>query len=179
MNKKLRIFIAAAAVLLLGGIAWTVLTIPEPPEESSDAAPPVMEYQTSVLSEERDGRMLWELRADSMQMDVGTQVTSLIRPVARYYQADGSVLTLTAPEGSYSNLTQNVLLSGGVQATMTDGSELLSESLAWVAGEDRLVATGQAVFRRTDLEVRGDKIEARQAFSVFRAEGNAQVKKEN
>ena len=176
-NRKTTLLIAAALIVLAGGLLWTVLTVP-PERAEAPEEPKAMEYQSNFLSEEKNGRVLWDLKAESTTVDMATQGTAFKNPVGHYYQEDGTVLTLTAPSGVYDSATKNVKLFGGVHATTTDGGDLKGEALEWIAGEDRLIATGQAVFLRPGLEVRGDKIEARAAFTVFRAEGNAYIKKE-
>ena len=177
MNRKTTLLIAAAILVLAAGLFWTVLTVPpEPPEAPKE--PKAMEYQSNFLSEEKNGRVIWDLKAESTTVDMATQGTLFKNPVGHYYQEDGTVLTLTAPSGVYDSATKNVKLFGGVHATTTDGGDLKGEALEWIAGEDRLIAAGKAVLLRPDLEVRGDKIEARAAFTVFRAEGNAYIKKE-
>ena len=178
MNKKTTLLIAAALIILAVGLAWTGLTIPSEPAESPEE-PRAMEYQSNFLSEEKNGRVIWDLRSESTTVDMATQATVFKNPIAHYYREDGTVLTLTAPDGTYASDTKNVKLFGGVKATVTDGSALTSNALEWVAGEDRLVATGKAVLSRPGIEARGDKIEAQEAFTVFRAEGNAYIKKEN
>lgn len=178
MNRKSTPLILASVIVLTVGIAWTVLTVPQEPADAPEE-PKSMEYQENFLSEEKNGRVIWDLRAESSTVDMATQGTVFKNPVGHYYREDGTVLTLTAPGGAYDSATRNVKLSGGVKATTTDGSTLTSDELEWVAGEDRLIATGNAVFVQPELEVRGHKIEAQAAFTVFRAEGNAYVKKEN
>ena len=178
MNRKTTLLIAAALIVLVVGILWTVFTVPPEPADTPEE-PKAMEYQENFLSEEKNGRVIWDLRAEPSTVDMATQGTIFKNPVGHYYREDGMVLTLTAPGGTYDSGTKNVKLSGGVKAATTDGSTLTSDELAWVAGEDRLIATGNAVFLQPGFEVRGNKIETREAFTVFRAEGNAYVKKEN
>ena len=179
MNRKSTILIAAAVLLLAVGIFWTVVTVPEEAPEEAPDEPKIMEYQSNFLSEERHGRVIWDIKAEATSVDMTTQATVFKNPVGHYYQEDGNVLTLTAASGTYDSATKNVKLSGGAKATTSDGGVLTSDTLEWVAGEDRLVAAGKAGLTRQDLEARGDKIEAREAFSVFRAEGSAYIKKEN
>ena len=178
MNRKRTPLIVAALFALAAGIAWTVFTVPEEPAEAPEE-PKAMEYQSNFLSEEKNGRVIWDLAAESSTVDMATQGTIFKNPVGHYYREDGTVLTLTAPGGRYDSGTKNVKLSGGVKAVATDGSTLTSEELEWVAGEDRLIATGSAVFSQPGIEVRGNKIEAQAAFTIFRAEGHAYIKKEN
>ncbi len=88
------------------------------------------------------------------------------------------VVTLTAPKGVYASESKNIKLMGGVHVTTTEGAELVSDALEWVASEDRLVATGNAKLTQPGVLAEADRIEAWARFTAFRASGNARLVKE-
>ena len=49
MNRKRTLLILAAVIVLMVGIAWTVLTVPEEPADAPEE-PKAMEYQSNFLS---------------------------------------------------------------------------------------------------------------------------------
>ncbi len=179
MNDKAKLLVLAAVVILAGMIAWTVFTVPPEPKATDEPAKPQnVEYHANTITEEKNGRRVWDIKADTSITDVVTQATTFKNALGHYYQEDGTIVTLTAPEGVYASDTKNIKLLGGVRATTTDGSELISDALEWVAAEDRLVATGKAKLTRPGVMAEADCIEAWEGFTRFRAAGNARLVKE-
>ncbi len=179
MNDKAKLLVLAAVAFLVGMIGWTVLTIPPEPKETGE---PVerknVEYHSNTITSERNGRRIWDIKADTSVTDVVTQDTTFTNAVGHYHQENGTIVTLSAPSGVYASNTNNIKLTGGVRATSTEGAELVSESLEWVAAEDRLVATGKAKLTKPGVLVEADRIEAWAGFTAFRASGNAHLVKE-
>ena len=178
MKDKAKLLIAAMVLALAGLILWTVLTVPEPKTAEEPAKPPNVEYHSNTITEEKNGRRIWDITAETTATDIVTQATTFSNAVGHYYQEDGTVITLTAPTGIYDNDTRNIKLVGGVRATSTGGAELVSDTLEWVATEDRLIAGGQAKLTRPGLWAEADRIEAWAGFTAFRAIGNAHLVKE-
>lgn len=179
MNDKAKLLVMAAAAVMAGLVAWTVFTVPpEPKETDAPSEPKNVEYHANTITEEKNGRRIWDIKADMSVTDVVTQATTFKNAEGHYYQENGTVITLTAPEGVYASDTNNIKLLGGVRATTTEGAELVSDALEWVASEDRLVATGRAKLTRPGVSAEADRIEAWAGFTAFRASGNAHLVKE-
>ena len=71
MSKKAKtlVVLIGAAVIIL--IVWTVSTIPEPPPATPPEPPgSTMSYDGNTLSEEKNGRKIWDLTADHIDVDV-------------------------------------------------------------------------------------------------------------
>lgn len=179
MGNKLKAFVLFLAAVLIGLTVWTVTSVPDPPpeEENKDAVSKVMTYEDNTIREEENGRLVWEVTAKTTAMDTDTQTTNFTEARGKYYLPGGKVLTLTAPRGRYNGRTKNVRLTGGVKAKTTEDEELTSQSLEWVASEDRLIATGKASVSKPGFIVTGDRVEAWQEFTKFRATGHAHIEK--
>ena len=175
MERK-KIAALGAIVVFAGVVAWTVLSIPEPP--ASENVRKEMEYGENTIREEMGGRLLWEMTTSSTKMDVDTQTMTFKDAKGKYCFADGKTLTLTASEGSYDSKTRRLKLTGGVKAALSDGSQMTAKSMEWKGTEDRLVAEGDAFVSRPGMSVKADRIESRDQFQEFRATGNARLIKE-
>ncbi len=162
-------------------IVWAVLTVPKPPSEEDikKEQTKYMEYGPNTIREEQNGKLIWEIVSESSRMNLQTKETEMNKITAKYYQANGNVLTLTAPKGYFDEKTQNIKLTDGVKAINTDKSELTSKELEWTAKEGRLVAAGAAKLVKEDLEVSGDKLEAWDDFEQFSATGHAHIVRKN
>ncbi len=179
MERKKIVAIGALAAVFAAFVAWTVFSIPDAPQsQGASKKAQEMEYGENTIREEIGGKLIWELKTSSSSMDIKTQSTTFKDAKGKYYFADGKVLTLTAAEGSYDSKTKNVKLTGGVIATTSDGAKLTSKELEWLAGKDRLVATGEARVSQEDTSIEADRIEGWNQFQEFRATGHAHVVKE-
>lgn len=179
MERKKLIGLGALIAVFVAFTAWTVFSIPDAPPVTGDPEKPrEMEYGENTIREEIGGKLLWELTMSSSTMDVKTQSSTFKDVKGKYYFADGKVLTLTAPEGSYDSKTKNVKLKGGVTVTTTDDSKLTGKELEWVSGKDRLVATGEARVSQPGMYMEADRIESWNEFQEFRATGHVHAVKE-
>ena len=161
MERKKIVAIGALAAVFAAFVAWTVFSIPDAPQsQGASKKAEEMEYGENTIREEIGGKLIWELKTSSSSMDIKTQSTTFKDAKGKYYFADGKVLTLTAAEGSY------------------DSAKLISKELEWLAGKDRLVATGEARVSQEDTSIEADRIEGWNQFQEFRATGHAHVVKE-
>ena len=121
MNRK-KMALWGLLAVFAGFVAWTALSIPEPPAPipESERKPKEMEYGENTIREEIGGRLLWELTTSSTKMNVDTQATTFKDAKGKYCFEDGRVLTLTAAAGSYDSKTKNLKLTDGVQASLSD-----------------------------------------------------------
>ena len=176
MQKKY--LYGGAAALLLALIVWAISTVPQPPapSEVSDA-PRIMSYEGNTISEERNGNTVWTLTAQKMTVDIDTQDTSMQGIEGTFYSEDGRTLTLHADEGHMDHETRDVVLTGSVNAAMSDGASLMANELKWTSTEGTLTATGDAQVERDDLRATGDRIMSMDEFRQFRIEGNARIEK--
>ena len=178
MERKKIAAIGTITVVFAVLVAWTVFSIPDAPQNQDDSGKArEMEYGENTIREEIGGKLIWELKTSSSSMDIKTQATTFKDAKGRYFFEDGKELTLTAAEGSYDSKTKNVKLTGGVAATTSDGAKLTSKDLEWVAGKDRLVATGEARVSKDDTSIEADCIESWNQFQEFKATGHAHLVK--
>ena len=179
MSKKEKISIGVGILLFLALIAWVVKSIPEPPQpkEESTHTPRVMSYAGNSLSEEKDGRKQWELHADTISMDVDTQDAELEHVTGQFYSADGRVVTLVAKHGTYKQSTKDIAVDGDVKVTNTDGAELTSQKLTWIAAREMLVAEVDVHVKKDDMRASGDRIETSDGFNHFRIIGKAHIER--
>ena len=177
MGRKKYLY-GAAAALLAGLIIWAISTAPAPPTESgASGTPRVMSYENNTLSEERDGRTIWSLTAEEVNVDIDTQDASMRGIVGTFYSEDGRTLILRADEGRMTHETRDVVLTGNVNAEMSDGARLTAQELRWTAAASELTAAGDAQVTRDNLRAMGDSITSSDEFQQFRITGNARIEK--
>lgn len=178
MSTKGKIITGICAVLLLSMIVWVVRSIPESPSENPQESPRVMKYDGNTISAEKDGRTVWKLSAEAMEMEIDTQNASFTNATATFYEEDGRTVELTAPHGAYDAQKKDLKVDGGVHIKTSDGVELSSNELEWTDKDSMLAAIGEAkVTRESDALVgTGDRIESLDGFSMFKIKGSDTVK---
>lgn len=176
MTRRKMIY-GGAAVFLLGLIIWAVATAPAPPSPDAPSGPRIMSYENNTLHEERDGRTVWTLTAKRVSVDIDTNDTTMEGIEGTFYSKDGRTLTLQADEGSMDSATRDVVLTGSIQATMSDGARLQAQELKWTSAEGVLTAEGDAAITRDDVRATGDRIMSSDEFQQFTITGNARIEK--
>lgn len=178
-THKILIFIVLAALAAL--CIWTVQSVPQPADDAAPLEKRVMTYDGNVITEEKDGRKLWELTAQSMEVDIDTQDASIENMDAKFYTEDGRVLHVTAPKASYKAKDKFLTVEGGITGDSTDGAHLKADRLEWSAKENQLSLIGSAELQRDSdaIKAQGDKIESMDGFNKFKISGHAHLEKGN
>lgn len=168
-------FCILAAVL----IVWAVATVPVPNtievETKSDSR--VIQYTGNTIREEKKGKDVWELTAESMDIDVDSQDALMKNIKGKVYLSDGRLVSITALSGKYTAKTKDVILAEEVHVATTDGATLTCKELSWSGSKDTLTAAGAAEIKRENVVATGECIESSDGFRVFRVKGNAHLTK--
>ncbi len=178
MNKWGKALIGAGILLFVCLVVWVVSTTPEPPPEEPLVDPSrKMTYDGNTLSGEQNGKKLWDLTAEHMEVDMNTNDTELENLVGHFYQEDGTSVELRAERGVYQKKKNEIHTEGSVVVTTTDGAKLTSDRLDWAEKEGMLTAEGKAKIEKDDLLAEGDRIESKDGFTHFWIRGNAHIVK--
>ena len=176
MDKKMKVLLVVLLVALAGLVAWVVTSIPAPSTkqvQTSDSK--VMTYDGNTISEEKDGRKIWELTADHIEVDADTQNVKLEKVVGHFYMQDGRIVGIEADNGSYDNATKDISVTGSVVVNNSDGAQLVSDELKWTSKEEMLAAIGNATVSKDDMRANGNRIESTDGFNKIKIIGKAHL----
>lgn len=161
MSKAVNYALMAVAVIFGLTVVWAVVSVRSATEEAA-ATPPakVIEYSNNTLKEERNGRLVWEITADSSSLDISSQQTTLANAKGAFYRDDGSTLRVAAPRGVYDPQRKRVHLSGGVNAVASTGDTLTCDELDYdgTPGKSLIVAKGRAQLNHDGMTVNANKV---------------------
>lgn len=174
-KAKLGIVLVVAAVVAV--VVWAVSTVPQAPPPSEAPASKTMSYDGNTIREEKDGRVIWELTADHIEIDTDTKNVTIEGVHGKFYAADGRIAEVTADHGSYDATSRDVTLEGGIAITNSDGASLQSDQLKWTAAEQCLSALGNALAQKDDITISGDRIDSTDAFNKVKVSGHAHIAK--
>ena len=178
MSRKGKLWAALGVLLFVCVVIWAVRTAPQPPQKAPvEDGPKVMSYDNNTISEEKDGKKIWELTSESMTVDVDTKNVELTGLSGKFYEEDGRVVSVTAAHGTYDNKTKDIQVAGDVTIETRDGAALTCGKLLWTEAEGKLTAAEDAYIKQDDMQARADRIESTNGFSHFKAIGKAHIVK--
>ena len=185
MSTQVKILSAVGIIFFVCLVVWVVRTTPTTPPPIEKVDPPtVMEYEGNTITEEQDGKIIWELTCDKLRVDTITQNMELDGVKGKFYQYDeekgDKIWELTAKQGVYFQTEKNVYVEGDVVVTNSDGAELLGDKLEWFADEEKIIATGNvSVDNGEGARLLCDKVDWLAAEEKVIATGNVRIAKDD
>lgn len=182
MSKKTKGLIAAASVLLIALIVWTVNSIPKPPSDNGDGpVQRVVSFDGNTISEERNGKLIWKITADKIEMNIDNNTASLVGLKAVFNMDDGKTIDFSAPKAVFDQTTHNLKVEGGIKGSSSDGASFSCDSSEWIADNSRLSLIGNVILERASdgVKATGERIESTDGFSRFVIKGKAHLEKRN
>ena len=156
MSTREKILAVTLGIFFVCLVVWVIRTTPTtPPPQEKIEPPTVMEYEGNTITEEQDGRIIWELTCDKMRVDTITQNIELDGVLCKFHQRDEQthdekIWELTAVKGVYFQLQKNIHVEGDVKVTNSDGAELVSREINWFGEQEVLAAEGEVVLTNSD-----------------------------
>lgn len=178
MEKKYKILIGAGIIFFVCLVTWVIRTTPKTPPQREKIEPPtVMEYEGNTISEEKNGKKIWEITADRMVMDSVAQTAEIENLQGKFFQEDGKVLEISGKKGVYNQQTKDVHVEGEVVLLDGDGAKLMSKNLDWTSADEVLTASDEVQIFREDVRAYGDSASSTDGFNHFFMKGNVRILK--
>ena len=125
--------------------------------------------------EEKDGKKVWELTANTIEIAPTTKNTILKEVKGVFYQNNGEIITLTAPEAVYDVNNRDITIKGLVQVVSNNGATMQGDVFKWQAKESKLVGDGNIILKKEDTVLTGNHIEATAGLTKVKVQGNAKI----
>jgi LPS export ABC transporter protein LptC len=178
MDKKGKLIILFFTVLVVAVVVWAVKTVPMAPVQTAPTEDSkVMKYSGNTLSEEKNGKKIWEITAEKMDVDIETQNVTITNMSGKFYEETGTVVAVNAPHGYYDQKSKDLKFDGGVDVESSDNAKLNAQQLTWTAATAILAAEGDAKVSKDDAVATGNRIESSDGFQIIKVIGNAHIVK--
>ena len=92
-----------------------------------------------------------------------------------FYQNNGEIITLTAPEAVYDVNNRDITIKGLVQVVSNNGATMQGDVFKWQAKESKLVGDGNIILKKEDTVLTGNHIEATAGLTKVKVQGNAKI----
>ncbi len=178
--KKKAGMILACIIILASGLYYFLRDEPltqTPPEVPKDQQTSKLAYVGNSIVEQKDGKPLWELKAEFIEIDVDTKNAQLKNLVGTFYQEKGGRIEITAPEAFVDSKTKDITMSVKVQATASDGTTFTANEARWSSADQKVYGSGDVILTKDDTVLTGDKIESDSNMEKIKVFGNAKVVK--
>lgn len=183
MSTRGKILAGIVVIFFVCLVVWVVRTTPSTPPPIEKVDPPtVMEYAGNTITEEVDGKIIWELTCDRMRVDTITQNMELFGIKGKFYQHDeeNKVWELTADYGVYFQTEKIIYVEKNVVVTNSDGAELNCNKLEWNAEREMLTAVGKvSVLHNDGAKLLCDKVDWFTGEERLIATGNVKISKDD
>lgn len=179
MNKQVMSLIAAVMIAVAGVLYWAFSEEihVQDPNQKVEEKPMAMSYAGNTLSEEKDGKKIWDLTAETIEIDPATKNAVLKNIQGVFYQENGQTVTLTAPQATFDNKTRDITISEQVNAKTSDGATFQAKTVVWQGEKQVFLGEGNVIITREDTVLTGDKLESDAGFVKVKVTGNAHIVK--
>lgn len=177
MSSKLKIMAVIGIIALAGIVYWMTQEGEESNKPDAGNEPVNMSYIGNTISEEKDGKKVWELTAEFIEVDPETKNTVLKNIKGVFYQENGETVTLTAPKAVYDVNSRNITITEKVKAATDKGATLDADQVIWDSKNEKLLGEGAIKITQGDTVITGDKMESNNGISKIKVIGNAHMVK--
>lgn len=179
MSKFKKAIIAVIVAVFTGMTIWAVNSVPDAPDDTAPVQH-VMTYDGNKITETKDGKVIWEMTADSIEVVAETKLANMNNVKCKYYTEDGKIAYLYGEKAVYNQANDDVDLMNDVKMLSTDGYVLNCNKVTWIAKKQKLNLDGEVKMKNIPQRVQatGDKMEISENFNVFKVKGKAHMGKD-
>jgi len=180
MKRTTYVMIACSALFLAGGLYYFLKEEPLATPPATVAVEQVeqvstLAYSGNTISQQKDGKPLWELSAETIEVDVTTKNVTMKNIKGIFYQTNGGKIDITAPGAVLDNTTKDIVMTGKVQAIASDGATFTAQQTHWSGPEQRFYGSGAVALTKDGTVMTGDKLESDANMAKIKMLGNAKI----
>ena len=164
------------AAVIAGGLYYFLREEPLT-DTRQEAVTTRMAFSGSKLTEDQDGKRIWELTARVMEVDPKTRWVYLTDLDGVLFRDDGTHITVTAKNAVVDPQTRNLEMSGSINMKASDGPTFTAEKGRYVAKDRKIFATGSIRATKDDDVLTANELETDDKFDKIVVKGKARIVK--
>ena len=147
---------------------------PDGSENARDINPEEVEVaEDFTLTQTFEGKKAWELRAKSARSLKTGEVITVFEPSLDFYSTDGQIYsTLVSDSGIYYIESSDIKALGSVVVVSSDSAVLETDSLKWIAKEEKIRTEGSVRVTKGETVITGDGLESDPSLDNIKIEKN-------
>ncbi|MBI5642439.1 MAG: LPS export ABC transporter periplasmic protein LptC [Deltaproteobacteria bacterium] len=160
MNRKIRIFLLAFIALSIIGLIVLVLVHYQTKNSYQVSFTEDSKLEVKIdkihYSGTKNGRVEWELTADSAKRTRDEDLTLFDTVQATFYSKQGKTYTLKADEGRYKEIAGEIHAVGDVSVESEEGYTLKTEELKYSIGSREITSDKRVEITSEGMDVEGE-----------------------
>ncbi len=175
-NKNFLLYGVLIVAIVVGGLYYFFRdeSLDETRQESVVTR---MAFSGSQLTEDLDGKRIWELTARVMEVDPKTRLVYMTDLTGAVYRADGTKIDVTAKTAVADPKTRNIEMSGSITMLASDGASFSADKGRYVAKDRKIFASGSIRASKDDYVLTANELETDDKFDKITVKGNARIVK--
>ena len=162
MNRTVRLVIAVGIALAAAAASYLLVarylgrdqqqSAGTQPGDDRVSSPGAATIGDSTVTYSPGGRTAWKVKLDQIKLQSGGQSIAAtgLREAIIYNESGKPLVRLTAQRIDGNTRTKDLQVSGSVRAVTPEGAVLDTETVKWVAAEEKLQSPGQMTMRAKD-----------------------------
>lgn len=178
MSKRTILIVSVVGLLLTGCLYYFLREETTAPEAARTQNVPKQEvlFEKTAMIEEKDGKRLWEISAEAINVDATAKKVYLTNVKGAFYRDDGSSVNIIARKGVADTAKKEILLEGEVTAvSSTDGASFAAPTMRWEGNIRWFFADGGVKYTRDDSVMTGEKLDSDVEMEQIKIRGNAKM----
>ena len=176
MNAKAWLYGLLIAAIVAGGLYYFLREEPLDDTRQENVVTR-MAFSGSKLTEDQDGKRIWELTARVMEVDPKTRWVYLTDLDGVLFRADGTNITVNGKNAVVDPQTRNLEMSGAINMKASDGPTFTAEKGRYVAKDRKIFATGSIRATKEDYVLTANELETDDKFDKIVVKGKARIVK--
>lgn len=136
-----------------------------------------MAFSGSSLTEEQDGKRIWELTARVIEVDPKTRFVYMTDLKGLIYRTDGTKIDVTGKNAVVDPATRNMEIEGDVRMLGSDGPTFSAQKVRYIAKDRKIFASGGIRATKEDMVLTANEMETDDRFELIVVKGNARIVK--
>lgn len=137
----------------------------------------LLEFNGADLHEEKDGKLLWAVKAEKIMVNPQTKDAYLTNAKAELHQ-NGTTIFVDATKASITDNKTLITLTGHVEAKTADGATFKGEDLVFNMKTQKLESKKAFTYKKGSTKITGDSLTGDMLLKHLKAKGHVKVVEE-
>lgn len=177
--KRNRVTLAVVIVIAIFAAMLYMFMHPETTPDQEPSQDKLVEFQGSEVEEKQNGKLVWRLTADKIQIDPDTQIMYFTNPKALIVDEDGTQFIINSPKGTVDRQKRTIEIKPPVKAHTDKEDTLQTDGSVYYNMDTRMIKGGKVEIHRHDhTHLKADAFETNSSLDKVTLTGHAQVTKD-
>lgn len=178
-NSKWTWGIGCILLLCVFGIGYIFFGEPSAQESASTKQEgTLVTFSGADFREEKDGELVWLLKAEKILVDSGTKDVYFTNAEAVLYK-EGNSLVVHAKKAELKASTGVITLEGEVKATSPNGTTFVGEDLTFNTKENKLTSNKTFTYSDGHMTLTADTLTADTVMQQIEAKGHVKIEEKS